>query len=258
MFQQLLQFWSDYFSLFRWIDLLDIALVSVLVYQLLKFLRGTRAIQIFVGLVVLALFYWVADRVELRSLSALLGNLFDNWILILILIFHQDIRRALSKFGETQIFSERGKEDQGRFIEELVKSAGSLATRKIGALIVIERQADVNEFAEAGIELDARLTREALTSIFMPVSPLHDGAVIIRDGRILKAGCFLPLSLNPLLSSSMGTRHRAALGITEETDAVCIVVSEEKGSLSFARAGKISHDLESAQVRKLLLESLMR
>lgn len=137
-------------------------------------------------------------------------------------------------------------------MEELVKSCVSLANKKIGALIVIERDADISDFIEAGHPVDSDLSKELLISIFLPVSPLHDGAVLIRKGRIDRAGCLLPLSLNPLISKTLGTRHRAALGVTEETDAICLVVSEENGSVSVANAGKITHDLDAAQLRNYL------
>lgn len=240
----------------RWWDLIDIFLVTVLIYQALSLLRGTRALQIFFALAFLFLLFWFSDRFEIRTVRAILGSLFENWILILILLFHQDIRRALSQFGQTEFFSRFGVNQQGQTVEEVIRSCVSLANKKIGALLVIERVADVSEFIEAGVELDAKVSREILTSIFIPVSPLHDGAVLIRDSRIVKAGGFLPLSLNPLVSKSLGTRHRAALGITEETDAICLVVSEEKGSISYASSGKITHDLEASQLRKLLMEAL--
>lgn len=240
----------------RWMDLVDIALVSVLIYQAFLWLKGTRALQTALGLVLIFALFWLSDRFELRAFRAILGSLFENWILIFILIFHQDIRRALSKFGKTSFFNTDASQEQQQVIEELVRSCVSLANKKIGALIVIEREADVSEFIEAGEEVDARLSKEILTSLFLPVSPLHDGATLIRKARVAKAGCFLPLSLNPLISKSLGTRHRAALGITEETDAVCIVVSEEKGSISLSEHGKIVHDLDSAQLRKALTAAL--
>jgi len=252
----LLQFWIELIGSVRWWDLVDIFMVSLLIYQAFLLLKGTRALQIFFALSFLFLMYWVSHEFEIRTVRAILGSLFDNWILILILLFHQDIRRALSQFGGSSFFSKSVFLEQGQVIEEIVRSCVSLANKKIGALLVIERVADVSEFTEAGVDLDAKVSRELLTSIFLPVSPLHDGAVIIRDSRVVKAGGFLPLSLNPLVSKALGTRHRAALGITEETDAVCIVVSEEKGSLSYASSGKITHDLEASQLRKMLMGSL--
>jgi diadenylate cyclase len=256
IFSNSFQFWTDFWPLVRWWDLVDIFLVSVLIYQAFLLLKGTRALQIFFALSFLFLLFWFSDRFEIRTVRAILGSLFENWILILILLFHQDIRRALSQFGQTQFFTKLAGNQQGQVIEEVVRSCVSLANKKIGALLVIERVADVSEFIEAGVDLDAKVSREILTSIFIPVSPLHDGAVLLRESRIVKAGGFLPLSLNPLVSKSLGTRHRAALGITEETDAVCIVVSEEKGSISYASSGKITHDLEASQLRKMLMESL--
>lgn len=240
----------------RWVDLIDIALVAVIIYQAFVLLKGTRALQTALGLALVFLLFWVAERFEIRTVRAILGSLFENWILILILIFHQDIRRALSQFGKAQFFHIQDNQEQRQVIEELVRSCVSLANKKIGALMVLEREADISEFIEAGEDVDAKLSKEMLTSIFLPVSPLHDGATLIRKARIAKAGCFLPLSLNPLVSKSLGTRHRAALGITEETDALCLVVSEEKGTISFAQSGKIVHDLDSAQLRKTLMKAL--
>jgi len=252
----MLQFWKDYIGVIRLFDVLDIIIVAVLIYQALLLLKGTRALQIFAGLSLLFIFFWLSERFELRTLRAVLGSIFENWILILILLFHQDIRRALSRVGRTSFFRTSSTMNTGQAVEEVVKGVVSLANKKIGALVVLEREADVSDFIEAGVELDAILSKEALTSVFMPVSPLHDGAVIIRHGRLSRAGCFLPLSLNPLVSKTLGTRHRAALGITEETDAVCIVVSEEKGSLSFASSGRITHDLDAPQLRRLLTEAI--
>lgn len=254
MLDVLYSFWSDYFALVRWFDVIDILLVAILIYQAFLLLKGTRALQIFIGLSLVFILYWMADRFELRTLRAVLGSIFQDWILILILLFHQDIRRALSKVGKASFFKAPTKFEQGQMVEELIRGLSSLANKKIGALVVLEREADIAEFIEAGVQMDCKLSKEVLSSIFMPVSPLHDGAAVIREGRISIAGCFLPLSLNPLVSRTMGTRHRAALGITEETDAICIVVSEEKGSLSFAVSGKITHDIDAAQLRKMLSE----
>jgi len=258
MLHSFFQYWAEFFRLVRWIDILDVSLVALLIYQALLLLKGTRALQVFLGLSLLFVFYWVSDRFDLLTLKAVLGSIFDNWIVIVILLFHQDIRRALSQFGRTSLFSTKNSIEYSMIIEEIVRSCVSLASKKIGALIVLEREADITEFLDAGVEMDCKPSKEAITSIFMPVSPLHDGAVVIRDGRIFMAGCFLPLTLNPLVGKSLGTRHRAALGITEETDAVCIVVSEEKGSMSYAASGKITHDLDGSQLRKLLLEMVVK
>lgn len=186
----------------------------------------------------------------------MLGFVFNNLFIILILIFQQEIRRALSRMGQTPLFSPLLSSRDGQVIEELIKAVVSLSNRKIGALIVIENRADVLDFVEAGNLLDAQMDRELLTSIFMPVSPLHDGAVIVRKGRIHMAGCFLPLTLNPSVSKAVGTRHRAGVGLTEETDAICVIVSEENGQISLASRGKISHGLDQAQLRKGILDAL--
>jgi len=256
VFDFIQEYWTVISQNLGWSDLFDIAVVAFLIFQLLQLMRGTRAIQTLSGLAILFIFYWLSDRFELLTLRAVLGSVFDNWILILILLFHQDIRRALSQFGRASFISTSNKSQQSQIIEEIIRSCVSLAGKKIGALIVIEREADIGEFVEAGVELDCVLSKEAITSFFLPVSPLHDGALLVRNGRIALAGCFLPLSLNPLVSKALGTRHRAALGITEETDSLCIVVSEEKGTISVAASGKITHDLDAAQLRRMLTEML--
>jgi diadenylate cyclase len=256
IFEDILRFWREFSPLIRWWDLIDILVVAFFIHQAFLFLKGTRAFQLFLTLSLLFLFFWISERFQIRTVRAVLGSLFDNWVILLVLLFHQDIRRALSQFGVKSFLSASKKEDSSQLIEELVRSAVSLANKKIGALLVVEREADLSDFIEAGEVLDSRVSKDVLTSLFLPVSPLHDGAAVIRKGRIFMAGCFLPLSLNPLISKALGTRHRAALGITEETDAICLVISEEKGSVSFASAGKISHDLEAGQLRKLLTEAL--
>ncbi len=255
----LAQIWNylvELFRLFRITDLIDILLVAFIVYRTILLIKGTRTAQIIVGLVFLSFVYWLANRFEMRTLRALLGFIFDNLFIILILVFQQEIRRALSRMGQTPFFAPFLSSRDGQVIEELVKAAVSLSNRKIGALIVIENRADVLDFVEPGSLLDAHMDRELLTSIFMPVSPLHDGAVIIRKGRIHMAGCFLPLTLNPSVSKAVGTRHRAGVGLTEETDAICIIVSEENGQISLASRGKISHGLDQVQLRKGILESM--
>ena len=254
MFQAISKFIEDLVPTLRWWDLLDIIAVAYIVYRLLLMIKGTRAGQVLVGLGFLFLMYWLSDRWEVRTLHSILGNIFDNLFIILLLLFQQDIRRVLSQVGQAPFFSSADHLRESQLMEELVKACVSLSNKKIGALLVIEREADVLDFVEAGTVIDSQLTKEMLTSIFLPVSPLHDGAVLIRKGRVHMAGCFLPLTLNPNVSKSIGTRHRAAVGLTEETDAVCIVISEENGQISLAVDGKIAHNLDSAQLRKSLLE----
>jgi len=247
---------SELFRFLRWADILDILIVSFIVYRVALLIKGTRTSQILMGLVFLFLIFWGATKLEIRTVRAVLGYLFDNLFIILVLIFQQEIRRALSQIGQTSFFASVSGTKEGKTVEEVTKSATSLANKKIGALIVLENRADVMDFVEPGTLMDSNLDREILTSIFMPVSPLHDGAVIIRKGRIHMAGCFLPLTLNPSVSKAVGTRHRAAIGLTEETDAVCVVISEENGGVSVAVNGKITHNLDSTQLRKSLIEAL--
>lgn len=247
---------QELFRFIRWGDLLDILIVAFIVYRLLLLIKGTRTAQILIGLIFLFLVYWVANRLEIRTVRAVLGYLFDNLFIILVLIFQQEIRRALSQVGQTPLFAASSGMKEGQVIEEIVKSAVTLSNKKIGAIMVIENRADVLDFVEPGTLVDGNLDRDLLTSIFMPVCPLHDGAVIVRNGRIHMAGCFLPLTLNPAVSKSVGTRHRAAVGLTEETDAVCVVISEENGGVSVAAHGKMTHNLDANQLRKVILDSL--
>jgi uncharacterized protein (TIGR00159 family) len=251
-----LDFLLDIVKLIRWGDAFDILIVTLIIYKLLTLIKGTRTAQIILGILVLFVFYWTAGQLEIRTLHAILSYFFNNLFILLALIFQQEIRRALSRVGQTPLLASLGGGQEGQTLEEIVKSVISLANRKIGALIVLENTADVLDFVEQGTLVDAHLDRDLLTSLFMPVSPLHDGAVIIRKGRIHRAGCFLPLTLNPSLSKAVGTRHRAAVGITEETDAVCVVVSEENGAISVASDGKIVHHLDASQLRKTIVDAL--
>ena len=229
-----------------WWDILDIALVSFLVYELLLLIRGTRAVQIalsggfFIGL------YFVSQWLQLETVNWGIRNLAAYIVFAVIVLFQSDIRRALAHFGRAPFFRyfER-MEAANETIEELVVSATNLAARRIGAIIVIERQIGLRNYIEGGIPLDATVTYDLLWSIFQPGSPLHDGAVIVQGDRIAAAACFLPLSVNPLVSRDLGTRHRAALGVTEENDAVAIVVSEESGIISLALNGTFERGLSA-------------
>ena len=229
-----------------WWDILDIALVSFLVYELLLLIRGTRAVQIalsggfFIGL------YFVSQWLQLETVNWVIRNLAAYIVFAVIVLFQSDIRRALAHFGRAPFFRyfER-MEAANETIEELVVSATNLAARRIGAIIVIERQIGLRNYIEGGIPLDATVTYDLLGSIFQPGSPLHDGAVIVQGDRIAAAACFLPLSVNPLVSRDLGTRHRAALGVTEENDAVAIVVSEESGIISLALNGTFERGLSA-------------
>jgi len=239
-------------SNFHWIDALDILIVAFCIYQLLLIFRGTRAAQILVVLAVLYLASHAALQIGLLTVNWVLQNLLGAWVLLMIIIFQPELRRVLAGVGKMnflRVFSRRG---EAHMIDELARSAVSLASKRSGAIIVLERETKLDGYIEPGVNLDSLISRRLLESIFFPYSPLHDGAVIINNGRIVAASCFLPLSLSPEASRDFGTRHRAAIGITEETDAVAIVVSEETGTISVAHEGKIERDLDSLALRKRL------
>ncbi|MFH0871205.1 MAG: diadenylate cyclase CdaA [bacterium] len=239
-------------SNFHWIDALDILIVAFCIYQLLLIFRGTRAAQILVVLAVLYLASHAALQIGLLTVNWVLQNLLGAWVLLMIIIFQPELRRVLAGVGKMnflRVFSRRG---EAHMIDELARSAVSLASKRSGAIIVLERETKLDGYIEPGVNLDSLISRRLLESIFFSYSPLHDGAVIINNGRIVAASCFLPLSLSPEASRDFGTRHRAAIGITEETDAVVIVVSEETGTISVAHEGKIERDLDSLALRKRL------
>ncbi|MEW5948988.1 MAG: diadenylate cyclase CdaA [Thermodesulfobacteriota bacterium] len=240
----------EYLITLRWQDVLDILLVAFIIYEIILFIRGTRAVQMVAGLAILVVFYFMAREVGLQTLHWLLGTFLSSFFLLVVIIFQDDIRRALMQVGRTPFL----KADTAtlQILEEVVRSAVSLSNKGIGGLIAIEREAGLKDYLESGVPIDARVSREILLSIFYPTSPIHDGAVIIRNGRISHAGCFLPLSTNPFLSKKLGTRHRAAVGLTEHTDAVVVVVSEETGTISAAIDGKITRDLDAATLRNML------
>ncbi|MFH1263361.1 MAG: diadenylate cyclase CdaA [Pseudomonadota bacterium] len=233
-------------------DLLDILVVAVLIYWLLRLIRGTRAVYMLFGLSVAGVIYWISSWWELYTVNWIFSSLFSSLLLIAVVIFQNDIRRALTQIGRSPIFSLVASPQESIVVEELVKASTSLANKKIGALIVIERDANVLDYVDVGVPLDAVVSKELLTSVFHPVSPLHDGAVILQKGRITAAGCFLPLTMNPRFGVEVGTRHRAAIGLTEETDAAVIVISEEKGWISLASEGRITRGVDGAALRKIL------
>jgi uncharacterized protein (TIGR00159 family) len=240
-----------------WWDLLDIGLVSFLMYELLLLIRGTRAVQMALsGLFLLGLFF-VSRWLQLETVNWVIRNLATYVVFAIIVLFQSDIRRALAHFGRAPFFRyfERAS-SADETIEELVVAVATLATRRIGAIIAIERQIGLRNYIEGGIPLDAMVTYDLMASIFQPGSPLHDGAAIIQGDRIAAAACFLPLSVNPRVSRDLGTRHRAALGLTEENDAVAIVVSEETGNISLVIAGDMERGL-SADALRLRLRSLL-
>jgi len=233
-----------------WWDLLDIAIVSFMVYELLLLIRGTRAVQMALSGGFLIGLFFLSQWLQLETVNWVIRNLAGYVVFAIIVLFQADIRRALAHFGRAPFFRyfERAQSAE-ETIEELVATAANLAARRTGAIIVIERQIGLRNYIEGGIPLDALVTYDLMASIFHPGSPLHDGAAIVQGDRVAAAACFLPLSVNPRLGRELGTRHRAALGLTEENDAVAIVVSEETGSISFVRDGKIERGISPDTLR---------
>jgi diadenylate cyclase len=236
----------------RWIlDLLDITLMSIILYRLLLIVKGTKAAQMMIGLGILLLASLASRYLELFTIDWLVQSFWAQIVIAMIVLFQPEIRRALAHIGETRFLNFASAEEL-KSLEEIVRAAVSLANRKVGALIVIERETSLKDFVEIGTNLDARVSKELLLSIFHPTSPIHDGAVIINGNRVAAAGCFLPITLSSDLSKSLGTRHRAGIGLTEETDAVAIIISEETGVISVALDGKIEEKVDMGSLRDML------
>jgi diadenylate cyclase len=238
----------------RWQDVVDIILVAVIIYQIVLVLRGTQAIQVLAGLFLLFLAYLVARQLEFFTLEWLLDIIVKSFVLIVIILFQADIRRFLSRMGKKAL-APTGIHPPVT-TEEVCDAADTLASRHIGALIVIERYIGLSELLEGAIRLDALVSKELLVSLFWPHNPTHDGAVIVQGDRAVAAGCLLPLTRNPDLDPTLGTRHRAAVGITEQTDALALVVSETTGQISLSQGGKLRRDLTRLQLRQTLRDLL--
>ena len=240
------------------ISIIDILVVAFLVYEFLKLIKGTRAIPMLLAVVILAAALWVAHLEELKTVDWIVANLVPYAIFALIVVFGSEIRHALARLGRRLSAARGGAFNGTDSYEDIVLAANHFSQTVTGALIVIEREIGLRTFVESGVPLDANLSFDLLVTIFRPSAPLHDGAVIVQRGRIAAAACFLPLSMNPLLSTQYGTRHRAAIGITEETDAVSVVVSEETGAISIAVGGQIESDITPEYLRERLSEVLRR
>ncbi|MFP8881965.1 MAG: diadenylate cyclase CdaA [Myxococcota bacterium] len=238
-----------------WRDTLDILLVALGVYWLLLLIRGTRAFQILGGVVVLISASLASEIFQLVTLRRILEALTGPAVIIIVVLFQHDIRRALARVGRGFFQSVAGQEET-QMLEEIIRAAQALVQRRVGALIVLERETHLDDQIEAGTKLDAAVSKDLLISLFIPYSPLHDGAVVIQNGRLAQAGCILPLTLNDNLPEGVGTRHRAAVGITEETDAVVIVVSEETASISVVVGGEMTGDLDGPKLRVALRDVL--
>jgi len=244
--------WNDWIK-----DIIDIAIVSFIIYQLIMIVRGTRAVQLLKGILVLVATWAVSTWFNLYTLKWLMNQMFTFGVVSVLIIFQPELRRALEQLGRGKIFARstlvsRDLTDQ---IGEVIKAVNYLARRKIGALIVFERETGLIEYTESGTTLEARISSELLINLFTPNTPLHDGAVVIRGNQVAAAGCYLPLSENPFISKELGTRHRAAIGVTEVTDALAIIVSEETGQVSLSVGGMIVRDInEESLISKLFQE----
>lgn len=238
----------------RWQDILDIALVSIILYQVFLIIKGTRAARMLVGVAVLIIVSVFAKHFQLHVMDWILQSFWSQVVIVLIIVFQQEIRRALAQMGESSFFQNFTSAEELKSLEEIVRAAVACANRKIGALIVIERDVSLKEYVEIGTPLDAKVNKDLLLSIFHPTSPIHDGAVIIRGNRVVAAGCFLPIKLGTDMRKSLGTRHRAGFGLTEETDAVAIIVSEETGHISLAMNGKMDSHVDMGTLRDILTD----
>jgi diadenylate cyclase len=256
---RLVSFFAREFTLILW-DTLDIVLVACVLYYGLLLIKGTRAMQMGIGLALVFAVYQLSKRLGLVTLYAMLDSLLTSIVLIIVVVFQHDIRRALMRFGRRPLFTPARTALETQVIEEVVRAASSLAQKRIGGLIVFERDALLDEFIEQGTVLEAAVSKELLYSIFIPSyeNPMHDGAVVIREGRVQQAGAFLPLSASTKLDKSLGTRHRAAIGVSEETDAAVVVISEERGSVSLCFNGNVVRDLDGPSLRTALLGLLTK
>jgi diadenylate cyclase len=239
-----------------WWDLLDILIVAFLVYQLLQFIRGTHAVQIALGGLVLVVLYWASVLFNLQTVNWLLRTFLPFLVFGIIVVFQAEIRKGLAHIGKAPFLGGAARRRQEEIVDEVVLASTTLASERTGAIIVLEREMGLRSYVETGIALDAVVTYDLLVSIFHPATPLHDGAVVIQGNRVAAAACFLPLTVNPALSRTLGSRHRAAIGLSEDTDAVAIVVSEETGTISIVQGGRIRRGLDGPALRSELLRSL--
>jgi len=242
----------------RWQDILDILLVTVILYRLLLIIKGTKAAQMLIGLGVLFIAFVLSKYLGLYTIDWIIQSLWAQIVLAIIILFQPEIRRTLAQMGEARFLPSFTTAEELRSLEEIIKASVALSNRKIGALIVIEKDTNLKDFIEMGTQLDAKVSRELLLSIFHPTAPIHDGAVIIRGNRVVAAGCFLPLTLSAEISKSLGTRHRAGIGLTEETDAVVIIVSEETGSITTAIGGDLKKNVDTTSLRNFLTENFVK
>ncbi|MBN2809118.1 MAG: diadenylate cyclase CdaA [Deltaproteobacteria bacterium] len=234
----------------RWLDFIDIIIVAILIYQVLLIIRGTRAFQILLGLFLIFIIYQLSLLLGFYTLHWLLNGFLNSSVLIVIVLFQNEFRRALAKFGKTSFTLNSAEESNS--LDKIIKACNTMSLKRIGALIVFTRENKIPSIVEGGVEINAKVSDALLLSIFNTSSPIHDGAVIIDEGKIVAAGCFLPLAIDPMIDKVYGTRHRAAMGISEDTDAVAVVVSEETGKISLAIGGKITKEQSTESLSRVL------
>ncbi|KPJ53813.1 hypothetical protein AMJ39_03250 [candidate division TA06 bacterium DG_24] len=238
--------------------ILDIVIVAFIAYQLLLLIRGSRATEMLVGLLVIVVVSLVAYWWDLGGTKWIISTLKAVWVVAFVILFQPELRRALAQLGRNRLVRAFLRIEQSEVVDEIIGGVEGLVDKKIGGLIAIERRTGLKEYIETGVLVEARVSADLITTIFMPHSPLHDGAVVIHGDSIVAAGCILPLSEDTSLERELGTRHRAALGLSEETDAVCVVISEETQKVSFASRGKLVWAVDSPSLRKNLLKALGR
>jgi len=241
---------------FSWRDALDILIVAFIIYELLQFIRGTHAVQMALGGFVLVVLYWASQWLDLQTVNWLLRTFLPYLVFGIIVVFQAEIRKVLAHLGRTPLLGAFASPKTEGVVDEVVLASTSLASQRTGAIIVLEREIGLRSYIETGIALDALVTYDLLLSIFNPGTPLHDGAVVIQGDRIAAAACFLPLTVNPELSRTLGSRHRAAIGVTEDTDALAVVVSEETGLISLVSGGTIRRGFDGRTLKQALLEAL--
>lgn len=250
---------QNIFLQLSWRDLLDITLIAFVLYKLIILIRGTRAVQLLKGLILLLVATLAVRQLGLTAIDWVLTQAMTIGLIAIPVVFQPELRRGLEQLGRGKLFVRTscyyGEKDLQETIEEIIKAIQVLVKNRIGALLVIEKETGVNEFIETGIRIDGFISAELIINIFMPRTPLHDGAVIIRGNRVMAAGCYLPLTENPYLSKELGTRHRAAIGLSEQSDSVSIIVSEETGAISLAANGKMTRYLDSKTLEKMLLNA---
>ncbi|MFH1612635.1 MAG: diadenylate cyclase CdaA [bacterium] len=244
--------------IFRINEIIDILIIAFIFYQFFILIKGTKAVQMFIGILLLLLTSFITKKFHFHTVNWLLSNLWSMWVLVIIIIFQSELREVLVHMGQRQkLFDLWNTKEKIEYLNEIIKAVENFSYNKSGALITIEREIGLKNYIEAGTKINAEVSVELLTTLFYPGTSLHDGSIIIKNGKIVSAGCFFPLTQNPKINKNLGSRHRAALGITEETDAISIIVSEETGEISIATKGKLTKSLNKETLEKILLKLLV-